>query len=180
MGFNKQKNSKEIAISVTHPWHPGAQFVFHFPKALPQSALDAEAKFLGLKDAERPEEYRKHLIDTVAEMVTQEPEGFDDFPGASERDELEALRDAESAPGAKPDSRRATGISVLEATLDRIREKPLQARMREYFDDQSQPELESIIVSAWRAYRAAAMPAAYLKSGKDRRPQGHLSSSQAG
>lgn len=40
----------------------------------------------------------------------------------------------------------------------------LPQRVREYFDDPSKPELEAIILGAWRAYRASALPSAYLKS----------------
>lgn len=40
----------------------------------------------------------------------------------------------------------------------------LAERMRGYFDDPTQPELEAIIVSVWRAYRAAAIPSSYVKS----------------
>jgi len=42
--------------------------------------------------------------------------------------------------------------------------RPLPERFREYFDDPEQLELEQLVVSAWRAYRASAIPGAYLKS----------------
>lgn len=139
MAFSKQGNSKEVSVEVTHRWHPGALFVFHFPKRLPQSALDAEKSFLGLKDDERAEAHRAALVNTVAEMVTREPEGFDDFP------ETVCV-----GPGT---------AAVSKNVADRV---------RVYFDDPEQPELEAIIVSAWRAYRAAAIPAAYTKSAEGR------------
>ncbi len=133
MGFNKDKNEPDIAIEVRHPWHPGDVYTFYFPKKLPQLALDAEAKFLGLKEGERSDEYRKELINTVAAMVTREPEGFDHFP-----------TDEVLPAGQSPRS--------------------LSIRMRDYFDDPNHPELESILVGVWRAYRASAVPSAYLKS----------------
>ncbi len=42
--------------------------------------------------------------------------------------------------------------------------RSLAERFRAYFDDPSQAELEQIVVGAWRAYRASAMPSAYPKS----------------
>lgn len=80
MAFSKKDNSKEIAIVCTHPWHPGDEYTFYLQKRLPQSAIDAEANFIGLKDTERPDAYRVAIIATVAEMVTKEPDGFSDFP----------------------------------------------------------------------------------------------------
>lgn len=139
MGFSKVKNSKEVSIAVSHAWHPGAKFVFHFPKTLPQSAVEAEKTFLGLKEDERAEAHREALINAVGEMVTRAPEGFDDFP------ETVTL-----GPG-------SAGVS-----------SKLSHRVCFYFDDPEQPELEAIIVSAWRAYRAASLPSAYLKSAEDR------------
>jgi hypothetical protein len=136
MGFTKSTSQKEIAIKLTHPWYPGAEFTFHFPKRLPESALNAEKQFLGLKDDEREEQYRKGIINVVAEMVVREPEGFDDFTADTSR--------------------------------------PLAERMRDYFDDPEQPELEAILVSAWRAYRAAAMPSAYLKSPESGSAKGNV------
>jgi hypothetical protein len=146
VGFTKKENPPEISIEVRHPWHPGSVFIFHFPKKLHQLALDAEQRFLGLTDDARPDEHRKAIIDTIAEMVIREPEGFDDFPDVNHV----------VKPG---DGKR-----------------PLAPRMREYFDDDSQPELETIIVSAWRAYRAAAVPTAYVKSlQSDGEGAGHVS-----
>lgn len=141
MGFSKNKNTKGLAIKVTHPWHPGAEFIFHFPKRLPQSALDAEKGFVGLKDDEREDAARLALIGVVAEMVTREPEGFDDFIVGGPR--------------------------------------TLPERMREYFDDPEQPELEQIIVSVWRGYKAAAIPAAYLFRPSDSGAAGGLSPQKA-
>lgn len=141
--FNKKDNSSEIAITCTHPWHPGEEFTFYLNKRLPQSAIDAEANFVGLKDTERPDAFRVAIISTVAEMVTKEPEGFSDFP----RQEM--------LPGG-------------------IVPNPLPARMREYFDDASVPELEQIIVTVWRNYRSAAIPQAYLKSAENSRPPSDL------
>ena len=52
MGFSKQAYEPEVAVEVRHSWYPGEAFIFYFPKVLPQSALDAEAAFLGLKQDE--------------------------------------------------------------------------------------------------------------------------------
>lgn len=127
MGFRKGASPPDVQIVVEHKWHPGTQFVFTFPKVLPQAAADAERAFIALKDEERADAYRRALVGVVAEMVTAEPEGFDDFP---------------------------TG-NVTGSLAD---------RMRGYFDDPDRPELEQIIVGAWRAYKAAAVTAAYVKS----------------
>ncbi|MGI8997542.1 MAG: hypothetical protein ACR2GW_12830 [Pyrinomonadaceae bacterium] len=133
MGFSKQDYSPEIAINVTHPWHPGETFTFHFPKALPQAALDAERQFLGLPDAAREGAHRQALIGVVAEMLLRAPEGFADFP-------------------------------TDDVMPENLVARPLPQRVREYFDDPGKPELEAIIAGAWRAYKAAAQPSAYLKS----------------
>lgn len=125
MGFRKSTNETEVAVVVTHKWHPGDEFTFYFPKVLPQAAIEAEGRFLGLKEDAREEEYRQLLIETVAAMVTRDPIGFDDFPTS---------------------------------------DAPLADRFIAYFDDPSQPELQSILLSVWREYRAGAIPFAYLKS----------------
>ena len=139
MGFSKAHNKKEISIVVTHPMHPGDRYVFTFPKTLPQAALDAQGRFLGLPDTARAEEWRTALVATVAEMVIREPEGFDDFQRLTDED-------------------RAAGM---------VNQRPLAERFVEYFNDAEQPELEAIIVQAWKEYKAAAVPAAYVKSPED-------------
>ena len=58
-------------------------------------------------------------------------------------------------------------------------ERPLRERAKEYFDDPDFPELEEIVFSAWRAYKAAQLPAAYLKSGSDTSPASGLSPERA-
>ncbi len=130
MGFIKSTNEPDITIVVTHPWHEGDVYSFTFPKRLPQAAVDAEKRFLGLKDEARPDESRRALIETLAEMVTREPEGFDDFPSSA---------------------------TEVDAPMG----ESLARRFVEYFDDYSQPEFESILVSVWRAYRASAVPDAF-------------------
>lgn len=80
MGFDKSTYQTEVNAVVTHQWHPGKEFIFTFPKLLPQAALDAEKTFLGLPDGERAEAARLALIGMLAEMVTKEPRGFDNFP----------------------------------------------------------------------------------------------------
>jgi hypothetical protein len=80
MPFSKTNYSPEIEIVATHRWYPGDKFVFTLPKVLPESALDAEAGFLGLNGTERDDQARRALISVVAQMVTKEPEGFEDFP----------------------------------------------------------------------------------------------------
>lgn len=42
-------------------------------------------------------------------------------------------------------------------------ERPLAERVREYFDDPEQPELEAMLVVAWGEYRAGSTPTAYIK-----------------
>jgi len=81
MSFSKANYAPEIAIAVSHAWHPGEVFTFYLPKVLPQAALDAEAAWIGVPSDERGEASRVALIQTVAAMLTREPEGFDDFPG---------------------------------------------------------------------------------------------------
>ena len=172
MGFSKVTNAKEVSIVVTHPMHAGDRYVFTFSKLLPQAALDAQGRFLGLPDTARAEEWRTALVATVAEMVIREPEGFDDFPGAEQLlrvAELNAQLDAPAGSRPKafePDAARAE-IEARERELADIRRRPLAERMRVYFDDPEQPELEAIIVQAWKEYKAAAVPAAYVKSPED-------------
>ncbi|MDQ3649694.1 MAG: hypothetical protein M3458_05315 [Acidobacteriota bacterium] len=166
MGFTKKTNSNEIAIEVTHQWHPGQAFTFYFPKQLPQRALDAERDFLGLKETERADEYRLKLISLIAEMAQREPSGFEDFPGAAQ---IAALRELDERRQAKGIKTRDQGsllaeIEKLDSELSEIRRVSLPQRIREYFDDTTQPELEQIIIAAWRAYKGGALPSAYLKS----------------
>lgn len=136
MGFSKQSNEQEIRIEVLHQWHPDTIFAFTFPKRMSQPATEAEARYLGLTDKERSDEYVKALIETVAEMVIREPEGFDDFPQLTTED-------------------RAGSMVVISS---------LKERMRNYFDDPTQPEFEVILSAAYRGYRMSAMPSAYPKS----------------
>ncbi|MGB7925585.1 MAG: hypothetical protein WCF57_20270 [Pyrinomonadaceae bacterium] len=138
MGFSKKSRSPEIEIQVNHAWYPGQPFTFYLPKKMPKSALDAESRFLGLKEDARVDEHRLALIETVSELVTREPEGFSDF-----------LKD----------------------------ERPLAERFREYFDSPDDPELESILISVWRAYRASQVPNAYLKSRENNDERDNLLSS---
>lgn len=79
MGFSKKDRATEITIGVKHSYYPDTVFYFTFPKRLPQTALDQESKFIGLKDDEIPDELRKQLIALVSEMITGVT-GFDDFP----------------------------------------------------------------------------------------------------
>ncbi|HLM58175.1 MAG TPA: hypothetical protein VK422_18880 [Pyrinomonadaceae bacterium] len=136
MPFSKTKYDPTVAIVVHHKWYPGDAFTFYFPKVLPQSALDAERVFVGLKEDEGAESFRKALVNVVAEMAAEEPEGFDDFPRLTKEE-------------------RAQGTVNID---------PLPERMRAYFDDASKPELEAILSGAWRAYRASQVPSAYTKS----------------
>lgn len=136
MAFSKATYEPEIRIEVRHAWHPDSVFAFYFPKRLPQVAADAEARFLGLEEAARADEHRRALIEAVAEMLTREPEGFDDFP--------------------------------LDTNLPHSQQpRSLSIRVRDYFDDPLQIELEQILVAAWRAYRATSVPNAYPKSLQD-------------
>lgn len=88
MGFKKADNDAEIAIVVTHVWHPGDSFTFYFPKALPQSVLDDETNFYNLTAEERRAKYAEQAVNMAARTVTR-IEGFDDFPAASAKDDLE-------------------------------------------------------------------------------------------
>lgn len=186
MGFKKKDSQTEVGISVTHAWHPGTKFVFYFPKRLPEAAVEAEQTYLGLKDSERPDEHRLALINVVAEMAASEPEGFDDFPGAEEIAGLKAARtqlEAEDVTKAeRQDARQEIErrVGELERALAAVRQTPLAERMRVYFDDTTQPELETILSGAWRAYKVAAIPAAYIKSPEDSGAKGALSLQAAG
>lgn len=182
MGFTKKGAQTEVGIIVKHAWHPGTQFVFFFPKRLPQAALDAEQTYLGLKDSECSDEYRLALINVVAEMASSELEGFDDFPGAAEIAGLKDARAQLEAGGLEEDARGEIErrIGELERSLAVVRETPLAKRMRDYFDDTTQPELEFLLAGAWRAYKAAAIPAAYIKSPEDSGAQGALPLQAAG
>lgn len=48
----------------------------------------------------------------------------------------------------------------------------LADRMRAYFNDPKHPELEAILVGAWKGYKAVAVPTAYLKSPENRSAPG--------
>jgi hypothetical protein len=182
MGFTKQGSQPEVGFAVRHAWHPGTQFVFYFPKRLPQAALDAEQTYFGVKDSERPDEHRLALIKVVAEMASSEPEGFDDFPGAAE---IAGLKDARAQLEAEGLTEAARGeikrrAGEMENTLAAVRQVSLAKRMRDYFDDFTQPELEMILSGAWRAYKAAEIPAAYIKSPEDSVAPGALPLQAAG
>jgi hypothetical protein len=125
MLFSKKDRTPDVAIQVNHKWYEGNPFVFYFHKKLPQSALDAEKGFLGIKESERDETSRASLIKLVANMVTKEPDGFSDFP----RDD-----------------------------------RPLAERFIGYFDAPDVPEFEAVIVTAWRAYKVAALPEGFPQS----------------
>ncbi|MET0646380.1 MAG: hypothetical protein ABW208_07140 [Pyrinomonadaceae bacterium] len=182
MGFNKQTSQPAVGIIVKHSWHPGAAFVFYFPKRLPETALNAEQTYLGLQDSERPDEYRLALINVVAEMASSEPEEFDDFPGAAEIAGIKKARTQLKAEGLKDKEREEIEgrVEELERSLAVVRQVPLAKRMRDYFDDPTQPELEMILAGAWRAYKAAVIPAAYIKSPEDSGASGDLSLQAAG
>src|ERR1700759_3705513 len=128
MGFSKANYRDRFDVVVLHPQHPGDSYVFTFPKKLPQAALDAEKAFLALGDAATADDWRKALINVIAEMMTRDPEGFDDFP----REPV--------------------------VTLEGQRAPSLTKRAVEYFDDPEKPELEAIIIKAWKEYKAAAVP----------------------
>ncbi|MET0646973.1 MAG: hypothetical protein ABW208_10160 [Pyrinomonadaceae bacterium] len=164
MGFSKQDYEPAVAVEVRHNWHPGAAFVFHFPKVLPQSALDAEASFLALKPEEDKDAVRRGLINLVAEMVTHEPEGFDDFPGAAEVAALSRAQTQLLGPVKERDRRTLEEVvRDTQANLDEVRRSPLAERFRVYFDDSERPELEQIVSGAWAAYKQGARPTALLK-----------------
>lgn len=181
MPFSKQKSGPEVSFELRHPWHPGTVFVFTFPKELPQAALDKEKHFIGLADDERKDAVRVALIETVGAMVSQEPEGFEGFPGA---EQVAALKVAQEklTHDLKEDVRRQIQREVerLNGELEAARATPLAERFKEYFDDPAHPELESLVTGAWRAYRAASLPAAYLKSREGSGAAGRVSASGAG
>lgn len=80
MGFSKSKNTDTIGIIAEHPYHPDTKFVFYLTKRASREAADAQSRFIGLPEDERPEVYREGLVETVAHLLAKEPEGFDDFP----------------------------------------------------------------------------------------------------
>lgn len=165
MGFSKQSYDPVVSVEVHHAWYPREVFTFIFPKQLPQAALDREQSFFGLKDDARKDAHRVALVDMVAEMVESEPEGFEDFPGSAEVKAIRELR-ARLEESLKEKDRREVEAQIrsAESLLEVARRVTLSARFREYFDDPARPELEALVASAWRAYRAASLPAAYLKS----------------
>lgn len=80
MGFTKSSNPPEVAIAVTHPWHPGDEYVFHLMKRLDEQAQGRQDEYFALKGDERAEEVRRRRTRALAAMCTREPEGFDDLP----------------------------------------------------------------------------------------------------
>jgi hypothetical protein len=140
VGFNKKEYEPNIPIVVNHPWHPSTDFKFFFAKRLSQSALDAETKYLGMKDEERPEAYREALIDLVIKMMSSPPEGFDDLV-------IPVGFSSEHGFPSETAQRQAA-----------------EQAMRVYFDDPAYPELETILVSAWKGYRVAALPTSFPQS----------------
>ncbi len=131
-----------------------------------RARLDAEKAFLGLKDTETADAYRLALINVVAEMVTREPLGFDDLPGSLLAAEFEALSESLSAPELEEATRgEITGrLDERQRALAEVRRTPLAERVRLYFDEPQKPEFEAILLSVWRAYKATAIPSAYIKS----------------
>jgi hypothetical protein len=179
MGFRKADNPKEILIAVEHAWHRGTEFVFPLAKRLSQEALDAQEAYFALKDDEASDVRRKARTRVLGLMLTREPEGFDDFAGVREAQiiaERSALLAREEQPkGFDADAARAD-IAEAESRLLRWRQIPLVDRFVEYFDDDSQPELERIVTAAWNRYWQEAVPLAYLKSPEDSRARdGQLS-----
>ncbi|MCP9496082.1 MAG: hypothetical protein MSG64_16665 [Pyrinomonadaceae bacterium MAG19_C2-C3] len=79
MGFKKSESDAQIAIVVTHVWHPGDSFTFYFPKSLPQSVLDDESNFYDLTADERRNAYAEQAVNMAARTLSK-VEGFDDFP----------------------------------------------------------------------------------------------------
>lgn len=165
MGFSKNNYSDEIGIVVTHAWHPGEKFGFDFPKLMPQSALDKHKSFLALDEAAEADVYRVALLEVVGALLLREPTGFDDFPGARH---VKAIAEEEARFSLDLQADAAQDVrdtnTMLKKELAEIRKETLAFRVVEYFNDPDKPELEAIIVSAWRAYRSAAMPSSYLKS----------------
>lgn len=166
MGFSKKTNEPEIRIEVLHQWHPDTIFAFTFPKRMPQPAAEAEARYLGLTDKERSDEYRTALVATVAAAVTCTPEGFDDLPGSTIEASLRGLRAQLATTPLKSNekARIESEIAALERELEQVNQTPLAERVRAYFDDPEQVEFEDILSAAYRGYRLSAMPSAYPKS----------------
>lgn len=168
--FNKSKNQRLVRVEVRHAWHPGTVFAFTFPKVLTQETLEAEKTYLGLTAPEQEDEARKALINVVALMSAQEPEGFEDLPGSVERarlreidERLAQLAAAEQADAGEVERLNAERAGVQTA-LNSAQATPLAERARTYFDDPSQPELESIVAKAWETYKRGSRPEGYIKS----------------
>ena len=81
MGYSKKHAPVAIAIAVTHRWFPDVEFVFRFARRMPVAVADRERELLGLDERQREQEARRIIIESVADLLVVEPEGFDDFPG---------------------------------------------------------------------------------------------------
>jgi hypothetical protein len=145
MGYSKISAPETIEVVVTHPWWPGTEFTFTFPRRMPASVLERERELFGLPDAERERAATSAIIRIVAELLVCAPSGFDDLVW----------------PEHWPQHERVEHIAM-------------------YFDDPEHPELAAIVVSAWRAYRDAAIPVAYCKSLQNGGPARALSSRASG
>lgn len=78
--FQKKTYNPLVRIAVTLPTRPGDEYVFAFPKKLPQAALDAEKEFLGFDESERKKTARELLVTTVSRMLVEDPAGFAGYP----------------------------------------------------------------------------------------------------
>jgi hypothetical protein len=134
LGFSKTTYEPEVAIIVNHPLYPDSPFTFFFPKKMPQEAIDASTRFLGLKEDVREEESDKAFVEMLTAQMSRPPEGFDD---------LEIPK----------------GFSSHEEQL-----KAMRQALIEYFYDPSKPELSAMLLQAKRKYTEVMTPRGYLKS----------------
>lgn len=126
--------------------------------------------------------YDKQQYSTEVEIEVKHPR----YPGALftftfTKEISEAMADAQKEFFALPDNerpeiRRQKLIATVALMLTRIPtgfarfpedERPLSDRVREYFDEPTQPELHAILVAAWNMFWEVSVPRAYLKSGQN-------------
>lgn len=172
-GFSKTEYSPDFSVLVIHPLQPGARFIFDFPKRLPERVLEIEKQFNGSPDKDDAEVARKATVEMVSALITTEPQGFKDFPGAAEvaairekRAELEKWEASEKQDPVEIE-RLGREIGELDSKLARIRETPLADRALAYFDDPDFVELEGILASAFYQYKVAALPNSFLAPQRD-------------
>jgi hypothetical protein len=78
LSFSKSTYEPEVAVVINHPLY-SEPFVFYFPKRMPQEAVDASSRYLGLPETERDEERDKAFVLMLTSQMSRAPEGFEDL-----------------------------------------------------------------------------------------------------